>query len=304
VAEYTSRKRSLDKLRRILPLNIRGFLVFVLFFVVIVSMRGSSNSKATSYSYILDVPYYDQKTSYYCGPATVMMVLKYTRDIRVSQDALSTELLTNAQTGVTYSSQMDEPFTLRNLSNLKEGRLTINQLKKEITMGYAPILLIWFDSRHVAGHYVVATGFNDTGVFVNDPWPACFDEPEGRRTGSFVYLSNGELLDLWSFSGNWAMTAAYAPWSNTLVKVDVTLSGLPDGLKTRLSLNGDSIESFGTDENVSLWLIDGQHVLSVSTVVYDGNGIGYYCTNNMQQVNSSESLQFTYRLLGSMRVNP
>lgn len=294
----TSRKKSLYKLRNILPLNIRGFLVFVLLFVVIVSMRGLSNSKATSYSYILDVPYYDQQTSYYCGPATVMMVLKYSRDIRVSQDALSAELLTNAQTGITSISQMEEPFTLRNLSNIKEGRITLTQLKKEITMGYAPILLIWFDSTHEAGHYVVATGFNDTGVFVNDPWPTSLDEPKGRNTGSFVYLSDGELLDLWSFSGNWAMTVDYDPCSSTLVKVDVTLSGLPDGLKTRLSLNGDSIESFGTDENVSLWLVDGQHVLSVSTVVYDENGVGYYCTNNMQLVHSSGSLQFTYKLLG------
>ncbi len=291
----TIRKTSLDKLRNFLPLNLRVFLVIILFVIVIMSFRGSSRSEAISY--ILDVPYYDQQTSYYCGPASVMMVLKYTEGIRVSQDQLSTELSTDSKTGVTLKGLMDEPFIHRELSDVRESRLTVDQLKKEITLGYAPILLIWFDSRHEAGHYVVATGFNETGVFVNDPWPMFLGKPEGRKTGSFVYLSDDELLDLWSFSRNWAITADYTPSSDTLVKVNVTLSGLPDRLKTSLSLNGKSLETFAVGEKVALMLVDGPHILSVNTVVYDDNGTGYYCTNNLQQVETSESIIFSYKLL-------
>jgi hypothetical protein len=280
----------------------RGFSIFpsrivLVFILVIMVLANAGLSRSHAQSYILEVPYHDQQTSFYCGPAAIKMVMEYTLGIEVSQDALSQEMNTDIEKGITYTSLMDEPFIHRELTDIMEGRTTLNQLKKQITLGHAPILLIWFDERHETGHYVVAVGFNQTGLFVNDPWPTQWSKPVGRETGAYVYLSNEKLLDLWSIHRKWAIIAAYLPSDASIINVDVTISGIPEGLKTTLSLNGESLGVLEPGDTISLLLLDEPHVLSVNTVLYDEEGIGYYCTNNLQQVKNSETLRFAYTLL-------
>lgn len=271
-----------------------GYLIFALIVLIASTFQGAQLNHAQSI--ILDVPYYDQQTSYYCGPASVMMVLDYTDKLDGPQTLLSQELYTEVDK-ITHTSLMDEPFIHRELTDIHDGRMTINQLKKQINLGYAPILLIWFDDNHESGHYVVAVGYNDTGIFINDPWPTRWSHPEGRDSGAFVFLSNEKLLDLWSFRHNWALTVSYTPSESKLYKVDVILAGLPDEQKTRLSLNGKTLDVLEKGKSVSLVLLDEPHVLSVETVLYDSNGTSYYCTNNLQQVTESSTLQFSYSLL-------
>ncbi len=226
-----------------------------------------------------------------------MMVLDYYNKLDISQAGLSQELSTNPVTGLTSTESMETPFIYRELTNVKEGRMTLNMLKQRITEGYAPILLIWFDDSHESKHYVVAVGFNETGVFINDPWPTQWGKPLGRNTGCHVYLSNQKLLELWSISGNWAITVTYAPLVRELHKVDVEVAGLPFGLKTRLSLNGERLDMLEVGDTASLMLSSGLRVLSVDTIIYDIDGTAYYCLNNLQQVNGSQSIQFAYTLL-------
>lgn len=282
-----------DLIRALRPPR-RGYIILILIVLFASNFHGTENNLA--HSIILDVPYYDQQTNYYCGPASVMMVLDYTEKLDGSQSLLSQELSTEID-HLTYTGLMEEPFIHRELTDIHDGRMTLNQLKKQINLGYAPILLIWFDDNHESGHYVVAVGYNDTGIFINDPWPTRWSHPEGRDSGAFVFLNNEKLLDLWSFRHNWALTVSYTPSEDHLYKVDVMLAGLPDGIKTRLSLNGNTLDVLEKGKSVSLVLLDEPHVLSVETVLYDSNGTRYYCTNNLQQVTESSTLQFSYSLL-------
>ena len=272
----------------------RLFLYIVLIYLSYQAFSWSSRNQVQSL--ILDVPYHDQQTSYFCGPASVKMVLDYTQNLEISQDTLSYELLTDENEGVTYTELMDEPFIHRDLTQIKNGRLSLNQLKKQMTFGYAPILLIWFDDNQEKGHYIVAVGYNETGVFVNDPWPSYWGEPDGRETGPFVYLSNEKLLDLWSIRRNWAMTVAFTPSENELLKVDVSISGLPEDLKTRLTLNGETVDSLNVNDKASLIMFDNENFLSVETIVHDGDAV-YYCTNNLQRTSGTKKIQFVYNLL-------
>lgn len=274
----------------------RGYIILAL--IVFVSANLIVAPVNHAQSIILDVPYYDQQTSYNCGPASVMMVLDYNEHLDISQFELSRELSTDIENGITYTRLMDEPFIHRELGEIKDGRMNLNQLKKQISLGYAPILLIWFDDTHQSGHYVVAVGYNETGIFINDPWPTQWDKPEGRQTGCHVFLSNEKLLELWSIRYNWAMTVAYAP-SSDLYKVDIHLAGLPQELRTHLSLNGETLDVLEMGETTSLLLLGESHVLSVETVLYDEDGNRYYCTNNLQMVSESSTLSFSYSMLNS-----
>ena len=273
----------------------RGYVHLVLVVLIASNFQGTKSNHAQSI--ILDVPYHDQQTSYYCGPASVMMVLDYTAKLDHSQDELSQELSTDKELGITYTSLMDEPFIHRDLTDVHDGRMSLNQLKNQINQGYAPILLIWFDDKHETGHYVVAVGYNDTGVFINDPWPTQWGKPMGRETGCHVFLSYEKLLDLWSIRHNWAMTVAYTPSESDLYKVNIEIAGLPEEIKTQLNLNGETIDVLEIGETTSLILLDAPHVVSVETVLYDIDGTGYYCTNNLQLVSESSTLQFAYTLL-------
>ena len=293
MGDIERKTRFYNRFRGIFAFPRHRYLFFILLLIVAVAQRGSPSNNVQSY--ILDVPYHDQQTSYYCGPASIKMVMEYANGIELSQDVLSSELSTDIQ-NITHTGLMDEPFIHRDLTDVKDGRMTLNQLKKQLTLGYAPILLIWFDENHETGHYVVAVGYNQTGIFINDPWPTSWGKPDGRETGPYVYLSNEKLLDLWAICRNWAITVAYTA-SEKLVKVDVAVIGLPDGLKTPLCLNGETLDILDPDKTISLILSDEPHILSVDTVLYDKDGTVFYCTNNLQQVPTSENTQFVYTLL-------
>ena len=52
------------------------------------------------------------------------------------------------------------------------------------------------------------SGYNETGFFLNDPWPEKWGAPEGREAGEHAYVSSEVLRELWWFRENWALTVA------------------------------------------------------------------------------------------------
>lgn len=48
--------------------------------------------------------------------------------------------------------------------------MSIEDVKTLIEQGYPPVLLMWQDEFHVAGHYRVAVGYNETHIVFRDPW--------------------------------------------------------------------------------------------------------------------------------------
>ncbi len=257
----------------------------------------SNASPPLASSYILVVPYHDQQTSYYCGPAAVQMVMEYSNGMLLSQDQLGEELNTDPIEGVTYTYDMGDPFEARSISRVNSGRTTLTSLKQKINNGYAPILLIWFDETHDAGHYVVAVGYNETGVFINDPWPSDWNQPVGRETGSYVYLSNEELRDLWSSYYQWSMTVPFTQPEEKALKVNVELSGLPEHAKTTLYLNEKPIETLSGNDKTSLLLIDepDYHFLKVDIWIEDEDGVNYLCEHHRLSVTESTQIEFSYR---------
>ena len=278
-------------------LSKKSFL-FLLTLICIFLIK-SSASPAVS-SFIIEVPYHDQQTSYYCGPAAVQMVLEYSNGMYLSQDMLGAEVKVDPIEGVTYTNAMDDPFRARTELKVSSGHTTLAQLKRKITQGYAPILLIWFDRNHESGHYVVAVGYNETGVFINDPWPEDWMLPEGRETGSFVYLSNEELKDLWSTYRQWSMIVPFTQPLYKSFRVDVEIDGLPEESKTTLFLNGDLIETLAGEDTTTLLLIDepDYHFLRVDFMIEGANGVDYICKERRVLVGESPVIRFNYQPIG------
>lgn len=276
--------------------------MFILTLICIFLIKSSASPAASSF--IIEVPYHDQQTSYYCGPAAIQMVLEYSNGMYLSQDMLGDEVNVDPIEGVTYTSMMDDPFRARMDFRVSSGHSTLAQLKQKITQGYASIMLIWFDQRHESGHYVVAVGYNETGVFINDPWPDNWMLPEGRETGPFAYLSNEELKDLWSKYRQWSMIVPFTQPLKKSFKVEVEIEGLPEEETTTLYLNGDPIKSLSGEDKTTLLLIDepDYHLLRVDFFIKDPHGVDYICTERRVLVGESRIVKFNYEPIGL--VNP
>ena len=273
----------------------RKYWVYLISLLVISQLTSASSYPMAS-SCFLDVPYYDQKENTYCGPASIQMLLEYNQGVSLSQEQLGVELETD-MVGGTYTYDMDEPFQNRMISKVNSGRTTLTQLKQRINQGYASILLIWFDDTHDAGHYVVTVGYNETGVFINDPWPQKWRQPVGRETGSYVYLSNEKLQDLWSNYFQWSMTVPTEESQDKFITLDVALNGVPENFKTTLYLDGNPIKTLSGTDQTSIQLRDepDYHFLRVDITVNDEDGLQYLCKTPSFSVEQSGDIEFNFQ---------
>jgi len=182
----------------------------------------------------IDVPFYYQEKDYYCGPACLEMVFGY-----YGENILQSEIADVARTigEPVYSTFSDElrraahfsnvstsmgdelpenitGYTLRGLgyAAFEAHGMDLAQLKDFINDGKPLILLMWYSSLHVYGHYRVLTGYNGTHVFLHDPW----NKPMwgGTYGGPDITFNNTEFLDLWSYYDNW--TLYVSPWTINL----------------------------------------------------------------------------------------
>jgi len=187
---------------------------------------------------MLEIPYHSQGTPYYCGPASIQMVLDFLSGSIVSQDTLAGELRTDPVAGVTYTNFMQAPLNKRGYQSTQETDSTLDELRQRNFEGDAIVLLIWFDTHYAYGHYIVMTGYNETGIFVNDPWPSNWGQPSDRSTGRNAFISYVLLAELWEFSERWAL---FVPNITTVTIVVQDLFGISvGGVQVRVSSpNGD-----------------------------------------------------------------
>lgn len=178
------------------------------------------------------VPFHYQDTYYYCGPASLEMVFDYYgEDINQSEiadvartigdpvDSTFTDELRRAAhfSNITTSGGEEIPdknitgYTLRKLgyAAFEAQGMSLTQLKSCVDQDEPLILLMWYSDHHAFGHYRVVIGYNETHVFLHDPynnitWPARYGGP--NLVFSYTYF-----LDLWSYSGNWALYTS--PWT-------------------------------------------------------------------------------------------
>ncbi|MEM3699843.1 MAG: C39 family peptidase [Candidatus Bathyarchaeia archaeon] len=176
-------------------------------------------------AHFIDVPFHYQDVEYYCGPACLEMVFDYYgEDINQSEiadvartfpyETFTDELRRAAHfSSISISMGAEIPdynitgYTLRSLgyAAFEAHNMNLNQLKHYIDQNKPLILLMWYSEAHVYGHYRVVTGYNETHIFMHDPWVWL-----GKYGGPNIALNYTLFLDLWSYSGYWALYTL--PW--------------------------------------------------------------------------------------------
>jgi hypothetical protein len=179
----------------------------------------------------IDVPFHYQDVDYYCGPAALQMVFDYHGE-NISQFEIADVARTVGEP--VYSTFTDELRRATHFSNVStslgnetSGNITgytlrrlgyaafeahdmnLTTLRSYLDEGNPLILLMWYSGYHVSTHYRVATGYNETHVFLHDPW----NKPlwGGTYGGPNIVFNNTQFLDLWSYYGNWALYIS--PWT-------------------------------------------------------------------------------------------
>lgn len=178
----------------------------------------------------IHVPFYYQEKDYYCGPAALQMVFDYYGE-NISQFEIADVARTIGEP--VYSTFTDELRRAAHFSNISVSMgdempesimgyalrglgyaafeahdMDLTQLKNLLDQGKPLILLMWYSTHHVSTHYRVVTGYNETHVFLHDPW----NKPlwGGTYGGPNIVFEYTEFLDLWSYYGNWALYVS--PW--------------------------------------------------------------------------------------------
>jgi len=179
----------------------------------------------------IPVPFHYQGENYYCGPASLEMVFDFYGD-----DVSQLEIADVARTFpyVTYTDELRRAAHFSNLSTsfgeempgkisgysirklgyaaFERKVVSIDELKTLINNDYPIVVLMWYDSRRTSGHYRVVIGHSETHITLHDPWNKL--AWGGTYGGPNVTMTYSTFLDLWEYSGYWALLTC--PWNVTL----------------------------------------------------------------------------------------
>ncbi|MFH1680399.1 MAG: C39 family peptidase [Candidatus Eisenbacteria bacterium] len=172
---------------------------------------------------ITGVPYHYQITDWYCGPASLQMVMDYVGE-EISQYTIGDVADENPAEG-TYDSDlvraahfsgMSVAIQDSSLQGYAERRLGLScvwtaasparRLRQLVARDCPALTLTWYDDSFLGGHFRVVKGYdNNLDVFIiHDPW---FGSP---YWGPDLLMNQTFFMDLWSYSG-WTGFAA-SPW--------------------------------------------------------------------------------------------
>lgn len=174
------------------------------------------------HEHYIEVPFYYQVKTYYCGPAALQMVFDFHGE-NISQFEIADAARTVPYVTYTHEmrraahfsdlstsmgSEMSENitgYTLRKFgyAAFERGGMTLDDVKSLIDIGYPIILLMRWVPDEPYGHYRVAVGYNETHVFLHDPWNNI--EWGGDYGGPNLAMNYTFFLDMWDYSGRWAL---------------------------------------------------------------------------------------------------
>ena len=175
----------------------------------------------------IDVPFYYQVKTYYCGPAALQMVFDYfgenVSQFEIAEVARTVPYVTYtdemrraahfSNVSTSMGSEMAENITGYTARKLGYGAfemysMSLEQLKDIIDMDFPMILLMRWVPGEPYGHYRVAVGYNETHVFLHDPWN---NVAWGGEFGGPNLAMNYTFFDeMWSYSGYWGLFVS--PW--------------------------------------------------------------------------------------------
>ena len=191
-------------------LGFLGLTAAVIVYSLVYSAFGDSAQAvaAIQRANSVQVKYQEQKDPYFCGQASVQMAIQMIQGRFVSQFRLQNEMSFIPGAG-TRNIHMVKPFQNRGIEIVRIGLLSnLEHLRDSVDAGHYSIINIRFDESKNSGHYVLVTGYNETGFFVHDPWPESWGEPVGRETGENAYVEAELLSELWAFRLYWVLTVA------------------------------------------------------------------------------------------------
>ncbi len=232
-------------------------------------MENQSSSLATQAAadHHIDVPFHYQDKDYYCGPACLEMVFDY-----YGQDINQSEIADVARTiggsySTTYPDDLLRAAYFSNISTSKGTELpervtgyserdsgfaafeaydwSLTQLKSYIDQDKPLIVLTWYSISHVSTHYRVVVGYNETHIFLHDPW----NKPEwgGTYGGPDIAISDFEFQSLWEFSylSNWALCVS--PWNVNVSSPTFFRSGTPFQVDFTVTYPKPALDTFPND---------------------------------------------------------
>jgi hypothetical protein len=182
-------------------------------------------------SYNIEVPFYYQETSWYCGEASLQIVFDYWGPA-VSQDDIGDAANEIPSSGTAHSdmrrashfSHISTAIQNPSLQGYNERPLGYSSnrqfwsygshywdryedLKNLISNDYPVLVLTWYSETHQSGHYRVVKGYDDNlDVFiVHDPWyTPPYSGPDVQFNQEFF------VDDLWTRGDRWGLFSA--PW--------------------------------------------------------------------------------------------
>jgi len=225
----------------LLRLNAVRFFVLVLVYLFILLTfsfnvpNGSFNvaeAIIVGEEHFIDVPFYYQVKTYYCGPAALQMVFDYFGE-NVSQYEIAevartvpyvtyTDELRRAAHFSDMSTSMGSEivqnitgYTARKLgyAAFEMFGMTLDDLKTLINRNFPVILLMRWVPDEPYGHYRVAVGYNATHIFLHDPWNNV--RWGGDYGGPSLPMNYTFFYEMWNYSGHWGLFVS--PWK---VKVE------------------------------------------------------------------------------------
>jgi len=280
--------------RRLLNVGTGSIAVSLLLIVLTPFFLGCLPAYAIPSSNLLEVPYYAQEEDFFCGPASAQMGIKYVSGDVIPQRTLAAEMKTVPVNG-TYTQMMRIPFGNRGYTSVREAHTTLDELKEQNSRGYVSIILIWSDIDHKYGHYVVVIGYNVTGIFVNDPWPAHWNQPESRKTGKNAFISTSLLADLWTKFNRWVLEIPYPPHKPPVYTVTVSVIGVAQNYRSRMVIDGADSGWIRSGEQRSFdFKVGTSHMISVDQYISGSEGTRYYCSSSSWSVSFSDKRSFVY----------
>jgi hypothetical protein len=183
--------------------------------------------------HFINVPFYYQVKTYYCGPAALQMVFDYFGE-NVSQFEIAEVARTVPY--VTYTDELRRAAHFSNMSTSMGSEMvenitgysarklgyaafemfdmTLDDLKALINRDFPVILLMRWVPEEPYGHYRVAVGYNATHIFLHDPWNNV--KWGGDYGGPYLPMNYTFFNEMWDYSGHWGLFVS--PWN---VKVEV-----------------------------------------------------------------------------------
>jgi uncharacterized protein YvpB len=183
-------------------------------------------------AHFIPVLFYYQDKDYYCGPACLAMVFDYYGENISQEETADVARTLGEPVYSTFTDEMVRAAHFSNISTSKGGEIpdenitgyslrklgyaafedqgmNLTQLKSYIDENRPLILLMYYSSHHVSTHYRVVTGYNETHIFLHDPW----NKPlwNGTYGGPNIAFNYSAFLDLWAYWSNWALYTS--PWN-------------------------------------------------------------------------------------------